>query len=291
MPGTQTSKYLNNLKNQPRVTVYITTKDRYILLCRAIESVLNQDYDNQEIIIIDDNSSDATTSIKSEYAKHPHIHVIRNESTLGACASRNKAILAATGEYITGLDDDDYFSARDRVSTFIECMANENGDASVLFDSINILQKTGKQTLSRPEFVDERLLRQANHVGNQVFAKKEIFFAAGLFDPEMPAWQDWDLWYRMAKGGAKFKNINKFSYTVDETHDTERISAGNPSRIISAKTIFLRKLKNPSIIDKSNFIIAALQYKNVYLKPKDLLILILAGRLRAIIKYATRFRS
>lgn len=101
------------------VTVYIITHNRSSLLERALTSVIGQDYENLEIIIVDDCSSDDTRSMVLKYmADDSRLVYLRNDVNCGPCYSRNLAISKANGEYITGLDDDDYFLSH-RVSDFL----------------------------------------------------------------------------------------------------------------------------------------------------------------------------
>lgn len=91
------------------VTIYIPTKNRLDLLKRAIKSVRDQTYSNIELIVVDDGSKDGTR----EYLEKEHeaglLRAIFHQESLGACVARNAAIELSQGEFITGLDDDDYF--------------------------------------------------------------------------------------------------------------------------------------------------------------------------------------
>ncbi len=105
--------------NEPLVTIYIPTYNRVELLKRAIDSVLTQTYKNIEIIIVDDCSPDTTIQFLEKLTKKDsRVRYFQNEKNSGACVSRNKAILEAKGEFITGLDDDDYFLPN-RVEDFV----------------------------------------------------------------------------------------------------------------------------------------------------------------------------
>ena len=94
--------------SRPLISIYMPTWNRQTLAIRAIQSVLNQDYVNWELIIIDDFSSsfDQLLTYITEL-NDPRITYIRNEFNSGACAVRNQAIRMARGDLITGLDDDD----------------------------------------------------------------------------------------------------------------------------------------------------------------------------------------
>jgi glycosyltransferase involved in cell wall biosynthesis len=74
----------------------------------AVNSVRRQTYSNWELIIVDDCSTDNTYSVISEIAlQDPRIKVLKHDYNMGAAASRNKAIVEATGKYIAFLDSDD----------------------------------------------------------------------------------------------------------------------------------------------------------------------------------------
>ena len=98
---------------QPIVSVYLPTRNRARLLEQAIRSVLNQRFEKFELIVVNDASSDETQTVCELFSKSDaRIRILRNNSPLGAAASRNLAIAVARGRYITGLDDDDLMSDR-----------------------------------------------------------------------------------------------------------------------------------------------------------------------------------
>lgn len=108
------------MEHQPLVTVYIPTYNRVDLLKRAVESVQAQTYQNLEIIIVDDCSTDFTHQYLQQLANEDkRVKYFIKEKNSGACVSRNIAIENATGEFITGLDDDDFF-LESRIDEFMK---------------------------------------------------------------------------------------------------------------------------------------------------------------------------
>ena len=93
----------------PSVTVYIPTYNRPAMLKRAVLSVLAQTHNNIEILVVDDSSSIENQAEMRKLAEQLGFSVITNENSKGACGARNTAIKYASGDYITGLDDDDEF--------------------------------------------------------------------------------------------------------------------------------------------------------------------------------------
>ena len=108
--------------DSPRVSVIITTYNRANLLPRAVSSVLTQTYDDYEIIIVDDCSTDHTQEV-IQRMKDPRVRSFKHEVNRGAAAARNTGISNAIGEYIAFLDDDD------------ECTPNRLADQTAILDS------------------------------------------------------------------------------------------------------------------------------------------------------------
>ena len=97
-----------------KVSVIIPTYNRPVLLSRAIDSVLNQTYQNIEVIVVDDNNPNTearleTQKIMSEYKNNGKVRYIKHESNKNGAAARNTGIKNSYGEIICFLDDDDYF--------------------------------------------------------------------------------------------------------------------------------------------------------------------------------------
>ena len=101
----------------PKVTVVVATYRREATLESAMASLLTQTHRNLEIIIVDDNAdaewNERVRIIVEKYVQTARagytIRLIQNENNLGSAISRNKAIFAASGDYITFLDDDDIY--------------------------------------------------------------------------------------------------------------------------------------------------------------------------------------
>ena len=94
----------SNVRKMARVSVVIPTYNRSAPVCQAIESVLAQQHAADEIIVVDDGSTDDTPVVLQKY--HGQITVIRQENE-GVSSARNTGIQRATGNWITFLDSDD----------------------------------------------------------------------------------------------------------------------------------------------------------------------------------------
>ena len=96
----------NASMNYPVVSVVIPTYNRACLLGRAIQCVLNQSFQDIEVIVVDDASQDNSADIVNSL-DDSRIKYLRHEKNRGGSSARNTGIKAARGEYIAFLDDDD----------------------------------------------------------------------------------------------------------------------------------------------------------------------------------------
>ena len=97
------------MSRQPRVTVVIPSYNHARYVATAIESVLAQTYENVELIVADDGSSDGSHAVINTYGGHPKIKAILDTENRGQSAVINQALSASTGEYVAILPSDDWF--------------------------------------------------------------------------------------------------------------------------------------------------------------------------------------
>ena len=269
------------------VTVYIPTKNRLELLKRAIKSVKDQTYKNIEIIVVDDGSTDATPRYLSQQMAAGNLKAIFHEKSTGACVARNDAILCAQGYFVTGLDDDDYFLSNNRIQYFLDKWNAIDVNIAGLFDSVVVATKSKKLKRHESKSVTLRDLRESNALGSQIFAPKSYYVDVGLFDPNMPAWQDWDLWLRMSQKFGIFININQSSYLIDEEHDAERLTTRDENKIRLAMQHLGKKIPHLSRREKSSLTIFMLAYPQVKPRFSEIIELFMALRLKSVL-HATR---
>lgn len=250
--------------NNPLVSIYIPTYNRLNLLKRAVDSVLMQSYRNIEVIVVDDGSNDGTKEYLKEISnKDSRLKFLIKEGNKGAPASRNMAIFSAKGKYITGLDDDDFFT-RERVRELVD--NHNHGYAFTFTRKLSITDFFYSPFVFLKRSVNFDQLVYFNIVGNQVFTETSKLKAIGGFDESMPAAQDYDTWLRLCLEFGSAKILYSSSYVVDASHGHERIS-GNYQKKIEAYLKIREKIK--SYIDDSqsnSFLIRVLLKKNKAVK-------------------------
>lgn len=275
-----------------KVSVYIPTKNRCSFLRRAVESVLQQTHAEIDLVVVDDASVDDTRKYLMEMERSGKLRAILNRNSYGACVSRNEAIEAARGLFVTGLDDDDFFLP-DRINQFTKAWGtnSNSNEAPVagLFDS-TIVRKNNVETVRYAKAaVDKNDLKLANLIGNQVFAPRTHYLNAGLFDPQMPAWQDWDLWLRMADQFGSFINIGKKTYVVSAKLVSDGSISEKPEFIMRyASRLFAYKHSLDSFSGRSALTLSMLRYKQVMPTIKDICILFFGGHVNAGVRACAR---
>lgn len=210
------------------VSIYLPTRNRGDRLPHAVESALAQTYEAIELVVVDDASSDGTAEYLGRRAKvDPRLKVIRNPSARGGAAARNIGIMNAQGEFVTGLDDDDEFLP-DRIELFVKTwnrLTAAGVTPSCLFAQ-ELWTKNGvpvRVTRKRP-VVTACDMFEENCVGNQIFAPRRHFIAAGLFDETLPAWQDFEFFMRVIQAFGPAYLVDKPTYSYDATPRGDRIS-------------------------------------------------------------------
>lgn len=180
----------------PLVSVVIPTRNRTALLARAIQSVRQQTYENLEIIVVDDASTDDTQKIVGGLAD-PRIRYIRHDVNRGGPAARNTGILAARGEYIAFLDDDDEWESV-KTEAQLRFLEDQNYDA-VLCTSDEHGARLSK--FEGKKMIDLEDLRRGRFTagGTGVLMAKADVMKRTLFDEDLPRYQDWDVFIRIGQ--------------------------------------------------------------------------------------------
>lgn len=196
---------------------------------KTIESVLGQTFDDYELIIIDNGSTDGSSEIVAEFTD-PRIQIVRLEENIGVSNARNKGVELSTAPYITFLDADDWWEP-----TFLEEMAGliERHPNAGIYGTGYYIVKNSKKRVA-PVGVEEGFTEGEINYCN-VYAKtlcmpltsitvamsRTIFDEMGGFKPYLKLGEDFDLWIRIAlKHKVVFLNkpLSSYNQDVDVTY-------------------------------------------------------------------------
>ena len=268
------------------VSVIIPTYKRKLdYVSNALQSVINQTYDNIEIIVVDDSPSDFPyrDDIKNyiEGLKNNRIIYIRNEKNLGGSLSRNVGINAAHGEYITFLDDDDEYMPG-KVEKQLKFMLESNCDLS--FSNMIMYRMDGKVCDYRDHkgikaFDNDTLLRY--HLTKNLSGTPSFMFKAdklreigGFKDAKMG--QDFFLMLISIEAGLKIRYFDSCDIKVYK-HNDGGISQGKnkidgENMLFDFKKQYFDRLSNREIryVKFRHYMVMSVAYKRNHLYGKML---------------------
>lgn len=222
----------------PCISVIIPTFNREKLLADAITTVLEQEFTDFELIIVDNGSTDATGQLVQQYSDS-RISYHYQEGTGSPAGPRNTGIRLARGDWIAFLDSDDIW-ASEKLGQCKEMIAK--ADPELLVHTQNVCDFEGNQLgFLRPTFPSENsyqfllthentLATSATLVKRSFLQEKELQFSEA---DELVAVEDFDLWLRIAAAGGKL-------LCVDSPLGTNRVHSDNTGSL----DLFYRNLKN-----------------------------------------------
>lgn len=178
-------------------------------ISESIRSVLDQTYENWELLVIDDASQDETLDIVEEFVLADSRIILHPLPTnQGAGFARNIGIKASKGEFICFLDADDLWKA-EKLQTQLQFMKQHN--AEVCYASYEIIDEEGKSLnsmIKALEILPFSKLLKANYVGNLtgIYSAKKL---GKIYCPLIRKRQDWGLWLLAVEKAGKAKGIQQ----------------------------------------------------------------------------------
>lgn len=187
-------------------------------LSEAIDSILNQTYNNWELIMCDDGSIDNTYDVAIEYKeKYPDkIIVIQNEKNSGLNKTLNHCLKYATGDYIARMDGDD-ISISDRFEREVEFL-NNNEDYAIVSGPMIYFDENGDWgqgvSISNPEKKD--FLHGTPFCHAPCMVRAEAYKVVNGYSENVKTLraEDYDLWFRMYELGFKGHNLSEPIYKM-----------------------------------------------------------------------------
>ena len=194
-----------DIAKSPLVTIYIPTYNAARFIGQAIDSILRQTYQNYELIIIDDGSTDDTAQILKQYQAHSKITIHHNQTNVGMAANWNIGLTLGRGEFIAKLDADDFYE-----SHYLESVMKvfqKHQSVGLVFSGLNLIYPDGR---SEPEMFSLRswvrppekflptLLQLCVIRSPTVCVRRSCYDELGGFIEHMQIHADWEMWVRIA---------------------------------------------------------------------------------------------
>lgn len=233
----------------PKVTVMIPAYNAGKYIRDALESALRQDYEDWEVIVVDDCSTDNTYEIAAEFKKDPRVRLFRNRKRLGDYKTRNRILKLARGKYIAPHDADDIM-LQGRLRLHVAILERNTALGGVFGGFLEADEELAK-------LVDTTRVERCGRSGPvkkmpgsfshcaATIAKKQMVRAGG-YNSKAPIGGDTDLFLRLFRQ-TRFYFLNKpcFIYRINSKSKTQKIILKGAARY---KRIFSHKEKKGSFL-------------------------------------------
>jgi len=239
-----------------KVSVIIPTYNRAYCVGEAIESALMQTFEDLEVIVVDDGSTDDTPQVLERFRNK--IRVIRQQNS-GVSAARNAGILAARGEWIAFLDsDDEYFP--DALRHLLEPFADDTAIVA-RFGNVTFEGPWGQRDLfslrrfkfEGPAILERPLITVLKGFSPVAFAaRRTVLLKAGMFDTRLNIHEDTDLMYRVALMGPCMITPDLVTRAIRKGDKDDDLSSAHVADPILSPRIFVYIFRKLLLSDSLN---------------------------------------
>jgi len=185
-------------------SVVVPTRNRGALLTEALRSLDAQSFDDFEVIVVDDASTDDTAAIVGGFA--PKVRLLTQSAQQGVSVARNAGIAAAKGKYVCFLDDDDLWMPW-TLATYAQA-AEDAGDPAMISSNglpFRDLREVEAISLAQPsarayaDYLAYACSPEENDwlLPTGVIVRRDVLQASGGFDTSLNYYEDEDLWMRL----------------------------------------------------------------------------------------------
>lgn len=253
------------MKNFPLVSIVMPAYNAEDFIAKSMASVQSQTYENWELLIIDDNSTDKTAAIAKNFQKNDsRIKLIPLPTNQGAGVVRNIGIKATQGEFISFLDADDLWKSN-KLQTQVEFMLKN--DIFVSYSSYELIDEDGNslnKMISAKKDLRLKKMLKANYIGNLtgMYNAKKL---GKIYCPPIRKRQDWAMWIKAVQKAGMAKGISEplAKYRVRK----DSIS-GNKLEMLGYNFRVYREVLNFSTV-KSGIFFTQFLWEQFFVKPKQ----------------------
>lgn len=232
--------------SKDKVSVIIPTHRRSNMICRAIDSVLNQTYDNLELILVNDNDPEDSYTEElieriDKYQKDKRFHYIKQKKHINGAVARNLGIKEATGEFIAFLDDDDWWENNklEQQTNSIKSLSAEYGVVSCRIKKYNGNKLIGKTPLYKDGYVyKDVLMLIPDYATGTLLFRHDYLDISGGFDETLQRHQDLQLLVTFTYK-YKLHVVDSFLHCADVSDNQHR---PDPAKLMEVKTGFFQSI-------------------------------------------------
>lgn len=193
------------MQNNIKISVVIPTYNRVNTITACVQSVLSQSYPVNEIIIVDDHSTDSTLKQLNGFNDYDNIIILQTEKQFGAQSARNIGIKAAKSNWIAFLDSDDEWLSNKIEKQIAVLKSIDYNPMTVVHSNCYIKNiNSGKKQLWQLDTVDgknvyKQLLSESGILFPSILTSKKALTKINYLDEDCPSYHEWDTSIRLAK--------------------------------------------------------------------------------------------
>lgn len=219
------------------VSIVLPTYNGEKYIRESIQSIINQKFNNWELIVIDDCSTDSTNNIVSEFvSKDKRIKLYRNKKNLRLPASLNVGFAKTSGEYLTWTSDDNLYNPEALKKLVEQLEKDEN--CGLVFSRMEYIDKNGNNSRFSYEPHNIEEIYYHNIVNASFMYKREVYEDIGEYNTDRFLIEDYDYWLRIARK-YKIKYIGDVLYKY-RIHD-ESLTEVKNRQILEKKVMLLKE--------------------------------------------------
>lgn len=237
----------------PKVSVVLPTYNGEQFLAQSIESVINQTFQDWELIIVNDCSTDSTLQIAEKYAKKDsRIQVVSNEVNKKLPESLNVGFRLAKGEYLTWTSDDNYYmpEALKRMNDYLD----HNQNFVMVCAKIKFVDEHEHELDIHMKY-DHAAMFVNDCVGACFMYRREVLETVGEYDTDYFCVEDYEYWLRILEKYDQIAYIDQLLY----------IYRMQPNGLTMSKRNKVRAQLSKLRIDKFDFILSRLKGQYRYI--------------------------
>lgn len=202
---------MRSIKINPKVSIIIPVYNGSNYIKEAIDSALTQTYKNIEVVVVNDGSADATEDIALSYGDRIKYFYKDNG---GVATALNYGIEKMTGEYLSWLSHDDMYFPN-KIERQIDYLNQIDSEKTILYGDFEINDvETGRTYVNVTPAVGQDL-RDSLYLlfggaihGCTLLLPRKCFDEVGLFNEKLRTVQDYDVWFKLLKGGYEFRHTD-----------------------------------------------------------------------------------
>ncbi len=241
----------NSTTINPKVSIVIPVYNGAIYMKEAIDSALAQTYDNIEIIVVNDGSTDETDKIALSYGNK--IRYFKKENG-GVSTALNLGIKEMTGEYFSWLSHDDIYMP-EKIEKQIELLSSLDDKNTILYSNYKFIDENSEPIYQPVIHNHEMLTKKQEYAlyrgcinGLTLLVNKKIFDDVGLFNEELRCTQDYEMWLRMIKKRYRFVHMPDV-LVITRLHSKQATNC-NPKVLTEGNKIWIEMIDALSTNDK-----------------------------------------